>query len=128
MNTIANITFTKFDVQDVVIVIRPGTYANTAGVVIEIVQVGAPGNTSIMYRVDMLDGNILTVDENDLMDFETWLDDQDELNDAFGTALRTALAMGADQVIHVEGDKECECGSEKVNSNKHSSWCPKYDS
>jgi hypothetical protein len=27
-----------------------------------------------------------------------------------------------------EGDKKCECGSEKVNSNKHSSWCPKYDS
>ena len=128
MNTIANNIMTKFDVQDVVIVLRPGTYANTAGVVTEIIQIGWITGQPIMYRVEMLDGNIITVDENDLMDFETWLDDQDELNDAFGTALRTALAMGADQVIHVEGDKKCECGSEKVNSNKHSSWCPKYDS
>jgi len=117
MNTITNNIMTKFDVQDVVIVLRPGTYANTAGVVIEIVQVGAPGYTSIMYRVEMLDGNIITVDENDLMDFETWLDDQDEID-----------ALNELNVDFGDEDKKCECGSEKVNSNRHSSWCPKYDS
>ena len=124
MSTIANNIMTKFDVQDVVIVLRPGTYANTAGVVIEIVQVGAPGHTAIMYRVEMLDGNTITVDENDLMDFETWLDDQDEID-----ALNELNVDFGDLEKYVfEGDKKCECGSDKVNSNKHSSWCPKYDS
>jgi len=115
MSTIANNIMTKFDVQDVVIILRTGTYANTAGVVIEIVEVGAPGHTAIMYRVEMLDGNTITVDENDLMDFETWLDDQDDID--------------ALNELNVDfGDKKCECGSEKVKSNRHSSWCPKYDS
>jgi len=124
MSTIANNIMTKFDVQDVVIILRTGTYLNTAGVVVEVVQVlGAPGHTAI-YRVEMLDGNIVTVNENDLMDFETWLDDQDDisalngLNEDFGDLENNVF----------EGDKKCECGSEKVNSNKHSSWCPKYDS
>ena len=124
MSTIANNIMTKFDVQDVVIILRTGTYANTAGVVIEIVQVGAPGHTAIMYRVEMLDGNIITVDENDLMDFETWLDDQDDIDALNG--LNVDFGDLENNVF--EGDKKCECGSDKVNSNKHSSWCPKYDS
>tara|TARA_R110000824_G_scaffold197894_2_gene381605 strand:+ start:142 stop:501 length:360 start_codon:yes stop_codon:yes gene_type:complete len=117
MSTIATNIMTKFDVQDVVVVIRKGIYTNTAGVVVEIVQVGAPGHTAIMYRVEMLNGNTITVDESDLIDFETWLDDQDdldglnELNADFGEDIK---------------DKKCECGSEKVNSNRHSSWCPKH--
>lgn len=124
MSTIANNIMTKFDVQDVVIILRPGTYANTAGVVIEIVQIGAITGQPIMYRVEMLDGNIITVDENDLMDFETWLDDQDDID-----ALNSLNVDFGDLENNVfEGDKKCECGSEKVNSNKHSSWCPKYDS
>ena len=124
MSTIANNIMTKFDVQDVVIILRTGTYANTAGVVIEIVQVGLPGHTAIMYRVEMLDGNIITVDENDLMDFETWLDDQDDIDALNG--LNVDFGDLENNVF--EGDKKCECGSDKVNSNKHSSWCPKYDS
>jgi len=117
MSTIANNIMTKFDVQDVVIVLRPGTYANTAGVVTEIIQIGWITGQPIMYRVEMLDGNIITVDENDLMDFETWLDDQDEID-----------ALNELNVDFGDEDKKCECGSEKVNSNRHSSWCPKYDS
>lgn len=124
MSTIANNIMTKFDVQDVVVVLRNGTYLNTAGVVVEIVQVGAPNFTSIMYRVEMLDGNIITVDENDLMDFETWLDDQDDID-----ALNELNVDFGDLENNVfEGIKKCECGSEKVKSNRHSSWCPKYDS
>ena len=124
MSTIANNIMTKFTVPEAVVVIRPGTYANTAGVIVEIVQVGAPGHTTIMYRVDMLDGNIITVDENDLIDFETWLDDQDDID-----ALNELNVDFGDLENNVfEGIKKCECGSEKVNSNRHSSWCPKYDS
>jgi len=94
MSTIANNIMTKFDVQDVVIILRTGTYLNTAGVV---AMINVFEN---VYFKDLVDPNVswLIIDIGDLE------------NNVF------------------EGDKKCECGSEKVNSNKHSSWCPKYDS